>query len=620
MGSNLMTMPIQAAEETGIEINAINFPDSVFREVLKGNAYDTNADGKLSGAEIAKITALSLNKIGITSLQGIEYLTSLEELSCRTNDIRSLDISKNTALKRLDCNGCLLESLDVSKNTALTYIDCNGNNLTGLDVSKNVPLEFLYCSGNKIKNLDVSNNTMLQQLYCDSNILMSSLKLGANSLLEQLYCSDNALTSLDTSGCTALQAIICNVNELSGLNVSKNASLKTLDCSSNLLNSLDVSKNTALTYLDCQGNSLTSLDLSNNVLLELLYCSSNQLSNLDVSSNLDLIEIYDSDNLSTYILLGAKECLVEFDANNGTTDVIDKTVVKCKSYGELPTPTRAGYRFTGWYTAKTDGVEITAETIVKITGNQTLYAGWSANDYTVTFNANNGSVSTKSKSVTHASIYGTLPTPTRTGYTFSGWYTAKSGGSKVTASSTVNITANTTLYARWTAKKYTVKFNANSGSVSTKNKTVTYASTYGTLPSPTRSKYTFSGWYTAKNGGTKVTKSSKVSITKEQTLYARWMKVTVGKGTVSKLKNSSSKKVAVTVKKLSGVKGYEVQYSTNKSFKSARKTTSTGTSITLKSLSKGKTYYVRVRGYKLDSKGNKVYGYYSTAKTVMITK
>lgn len=69
---------------------------------------------------------------------------------------------------------------------------------------------------------------------------------------------------------------------------------------------------------------------------------------------------------------------------------------------------------------------------------------------------------------------------------------------------------------------YTVSFNTNGGSSSTKSKTVTYSGTYGTLPTPTRDGYTFDGWYTSATGGTKVTSSSKVAATSNHTLYAHW--------------------------------------------------------------------------------------------------
>ncbi|MDE7243042.1 MAG: InlB B-repeat-containing protein, partial [Oscillospiraceae bacterium] len=87
--------------------------------------------------------------------------------------------------------------------------------------------------------------------------------------------------------------------------------------------------------------------------------------------------------------------------------------------------------------------------------------------YTVTFNANGGTVTTKSKTVTKGNSYGTLPTPTRPGYTFNGWYTASSGGTRIYSTTTVNLSANQTLYAHWTAApsttSFTVSFNANGG-------------------------------------------------------------------------------------------------------------------------------------------------------------
>ena len=80
----------------------------------------------------------------------------------------------------------------------------------------------------------------------------------------------------------------------------------------------------------------------------------------------------------------------------------------------------------------------------------------------VDFNANGGSVSASTRWLVPGDAVGTLPTPsTRNGYTFAGWYTAKSGGTKISASTTVS--ANTTYYAQWTMNQYTVTFDANGG-------------------------------------------------------------------------------------------------------------------------------------------------------------
>ena len=142
--------------------------------------------------------------------------------------------------------------------------------------------------------------------------------------------------------------------------------------------------------------------------------------------------------------------------------------------------------------------------------------------YPVTFNPNGGTVNTKSKNVTIGKTYGTLPTPTRTGYDFDGWYTQKTDGTKVYNTTSVGTNPPTTLYAHWIGKKYTVTLDANGGTVSMKSRTATYGSKYPALPAPTRTGYTFDGWYTQKTDGTKVDDNTTVTTAADHTLYAHW--------------------------------------------------------------------------------------------------
>ena len=200
----------------------------------------------------------------------------------------------------------------------------------------------------------------------------------------------------------------------------------------------------------------------------------------------------------------------------------------------LSNSAKPGYTFTGWYTAQNGGTRVTASSTVKTAGNHSLYARWEAKTLSVTFDANGGSAVNNSISVSYGSTYGTLPTTTRTGYTFKGWYTASSGGTKVTGSSTVTNSQSHKLYAQWTVNQYTLSFDANGGSVSESSRKVNYGAGYGTLPNPTRKYYTFDGWYTAKTGGTKVSSSTTMSA-QNVTVYARWTpeeyKVTWSDGT-----------------------------------------------------------------------------------------
>ena len=158
---------------------------------------------------------------------------------------------------------------------------------------------------------------------------------------------------------------------------------------------------------------------------------------------------------------GKQPVTLTFDANGGSVTTTSKTVYLSATYDTLPTPTRIGYTFAGWYTAKTGGTKITAGSTVSIATNHTLHAQWTANRYVVTFNANGGTVSTSSKEVTYASTYGTLPKPERTGYTFSGWQT--SDGTTITSSSTFNVASNITLIARWSVNSYTASWKTDTG-------------------------------------------------------------------------------------------------------------------------------------------------------------
>lgn len=141
---------------------------------------------------------------------------------------------------------------------------------------------------------------------------------------------------------------------------------------------------------------------------------------------------------------------------------------------------------------------------------------------TVRLNANGGKVSPASKVVTCGSTYGTLPTPTRTGYDFDGWYTRESSGIKVDKNTAVGTNPPATLYAHWTGKNYTVTLDANGGTVGMKSRTATYGSEYPALPAPTRTGYSFDGWYTQKTGGTKVDENTTVTTAANHTLYAHW--------------------------------------------------------------------------------------------------
>lgn len=240
--------------------------------------------------------------------------------------------------------------------------------------------------------------------------------------------------------------------------------------------------------------------------------------------------VEDSDHIIVPVTVASRTYNVTFVMNGGTiTDkngasrekislVEDSLIFNGLSYS------RPGYVFDGWYTDASFNNKFCedASTVIMPSKDLTLFAKWNALEYKVIFNANGGSVTTTSKTALSDVALGSLPTPTRTYYTFNGWYTAASGGTKVTADSKFARTTDLTLYAQWTLNSFVVSFNANGGSTSTTSLRGYCGQQLGTLPTPTRDYYNFLGWYTATSGGTKVTSSTTYSVANDITLYAQW--------------------------------------------------------------------------------------------------
>ena len=223
-------------------------------------------------------------------------------------------------------------------------------------------------------------------------------------------------------------------------------------------------------------------------------------------------------------LVSAYTCpVVTFNANGGSVGTASKKVYINTPYGTLPTPTRTGYSFAGWYTAASGGSLVKEDTNVSITSNQTLYAHWTPYTYTVSYNANGGTGAPGNQTKTHdQSLTLSNVQPTKDGYTFQGWSTTLNGSVQYNPGSAYSGNANLTLYAVWSESSYSVWLDPNGGSIQTFSVTVTHNSLYGALPEPVRVDYTFTGWYTAKEGGTRVTSETVVSSTVSHTLYAHW--------------------------------------------------------------------------------------------------
>lgn len=279
----------------------------------------------------------------------------------------------------------------------------------------------------------------------------------------------------------------------------------------------------------------------------------------------------------TYYARWSPGITINFNGNGGNSPA-SKVLKSGQSVGTLPTPTRTGHAFKGWFNTSnaSGGTQLQSSTVFNarsprtytvvkgdswyaiankilndtskveqlaswngkkstdilqpgqvlyvedpktLVANYTYYARWAA-IRTIKYDANDGKSGViKTWTGEHNTTLGTLPTPTRTGYKLLGWYTSRTGGTKI--SSSTKATANTTYYAQWQSD-IKVTFNPNGGTTpNPSSKMVNHGEGIGTLPTTTRTNYTFNGWYTEKTGGVKIT--DKTVPTKSTEYFAQWI-------------------------------------------------------------------------------------------------
>ena len=224
----------------------------------------------------------------------------------------------------------------------------------------------------------------------------------------------------------------------------------------------------------------------------------------------------DADNLQLYANWRPNQYVVTLDQQEGVGGVASVTVEYEKEMPQLQeVPERPGYAFGGYYTAAGgDGTQYYASNGTSarkwdMTASTTLYAKWTAMKYTVTLDRQGGTGGSASVSATYDDAMPSATMPTRTGYTFGGYYDEENGGGTQyytqngdgVNEQNWNKASDATLYAKWTANTYTITFDQQSGTGGSTSVTATYDSAMPSATMPTRTGYTFGGYFTAKNGG-----------------------------------------------------------------------------------------------------------------------
>ena len=139
-------------DDPGLAIDATNFPDANFRQLIH-DLPENNGDDYLSYDEISSIEELYATGYEIKDLKGVEHFRELKLLFCGNNQLTTLNLSGNTKLESLRCGNNQLTTLRLSACTKLNSLDCSHNQLTTLDVSQNPLLTNIECTFNQIKGL-----------------------------------------------------------------------------------------------------------------------------------------------------------------------------------------------------------------------------------------------------------------------------------------------------------------------------------------------------------------------------------------------------------------------------------------------------------------------------------
>ncbi len=460
--------------------------------------FNTSIVADMSGmfSSCSSLTSLNVSNFNTSNVTNMERMFSGCS-SLTSLNVSSFDTSKVTDMRGMFSSCSSLTSLNVSNFNTINVTDIrnmfyNCPSLTSLELSK----------------FDTSNVTDMYEMfsYCEAltSLNLSNFNTSNVTNMSWMFSYCFSLTSLNlsnfnTSNVTDMSYMFNNCSKLTSLNLS----------------SFDMSKvtNTNSMFYNC--SKLTEIKTPKAIGSAVDLPTKTGYSWVDQANTNNAYTQITSACLSKTLLLQVNRFTVTANANGGTIPTTSgwtvasggatatKQVTYDSTYGTLPTPTRTGYTFNGWFTAQTGGTQIKADTKVTITANQTIYAHWTANKYHVTYNPNGGTGNNYVVEVTYGQPFVCLDNTdshigfAKKGHSFSHW--VGSDGSNwngwVGRAWTWAYAYDVIMYAQWSPNTYTVKYNANGGSGTMSDTTVKFgenitisANTY------TRVGYTYDRW------------------------------------------------------------------------------------------------------------------------------
>lgn len=292
-----------------VMLDKATFEDDNFRAVV--NDFDSYTDGVLTRDELNAVYSIDCSSCNVSSLKGIEKFPNLERLYAYSNNISSVDFSKNTKLAGVDLSDNNLSAIDVSMLPDLYDLSIVNNNISSLNVSYNPKLQYLLVYNNKLTSLDTSKNPELYYLDISHNTGISSLNLNNNKKLYLLDIGNTAINSFDFSIFPDLGCLYIYNTSFASVDISHNPKLTIFSAMDVPLTSINLSNNPELEGLFISNTNISSIDISTNTKLNSICTDGSKITSLNISNNPSLITIK---NQGTYF--GG----VDFDEYDYSTD------------------------------------------------------------------------------------------------------------------------------------------------------------------------------------------------------------------------------------------------------------------------------------------------------------
>lgn len=530
--------------------NADNSTEAALSNLSPGTTYYYIIYAKTNNF----LTGARLRPTSVTSDKGI--IGSSKSKTKRAAVATSDTVSSNTS--SFTTAGA---TTDAASNVTATSATLNGTlsaSSTGILNADVKTLKLCYSTTNALS----ASGTLSNAPVCSSNLWGSTVLTGGSTPQSQAFSANVTGLTAGTNYYEQIQVVFYDDSVLNGaallfatstLQTATNGTVTgisstaatlngTVDAKGSTLSSVKFCYDTTTSFTNCTANTITLSGSwttgSNSISTSLTGLASN------TTYYFKILTVSDAGTVESTYTSFTTLAVLSFDAQGGSS----VTSLEFAAGGTVnltsKTTTQTGYTFLGWFEAATGGTAVNTSSYSPGSGNRTLYAHWSQDSYAITWDAHSGTiVGTPQSTYTYGGTITKPSDPTRTGYTFDGWWTtATTGGSQYFASSSTYTTSGTgalTIHARWTAIVYNVTFDEHGGST-VSDATYTFGTTVHS-PSTTRAGYAFAGWWTTQdNSGVQVdfTSYPASGTTGHIALHAHWTAYVVtysagtGSGTV----------------------------------------------------------------------------------------